>query len=386
LTLLALFLAVAALITLPLGAQTDLERSRQRLDSIRLERTRLQAQQRQLQGQVTDLGAQLRNLERQRETTNRLVNEIETQISGLGSQLERSAAELALAQDNLVERKAVLRRRLSDIYKRGPLYSFQVLLAAESFGDLLTRYKYLYLTSRQDRDLVGDVERLTDRVSRQRNELLGIRSQLDRRREEREAELERYGRLADERSATLRRVQRTSAQTQAQLTALQRTEAQVNDALAELERRRRNVPTAARVEGGLTTADLGRLDWPVDGRIVHQFGREELENGGVIRWNGIGIGAAVGTPVRAVEAGTVALRQRLGTYGLTVIVEHGNGYYSLYGQLASAAGVVGTKIERGQVIGTVGGEGSDKGAHLYFEIRGENQIALDPLAWLRNRN
>ena len=99
-----------------------------------------------------------------------------------------------------------------------------------------------------------------------------------------------------------------------------------------------------------------------------------------------GIGSvAPGTPVRAVESGTIARRQRLSTYGLTLIVEHGNGYYSVYGQLATATVTEGTRIERGQIIGSVGGEGSDKGPHLYFEIRGESQIALDPLAWLRAR-
>ena len=62
----------------------------------------------------------------------------------------------------------MLERRLVDIYKRGALYTFQALLAAESFGDLLSRYKYLYLTSRQDRALVADVEKLRNRVVEQR--------------------------------------------------------------------------------------------------------------------------------------------------------------------------------------------------------------------------
>ena len=135
-----LFLAGA-----PLTAQDnpELERSRQRLEQIRREREQLLEQQRRLSGQVTDVNAQLRNLERQRDNTSELVTEIERQIRGLGSELERSAAEVALSEDNLLERRAVLRRRLVDIYKRGPLHTFQVLLTAESFGDLLTRYKYL---------------------------------------------------------------------------------------------------------------------------------------------------------------------------------------------------------------------------------------------------
>ena len=61
-----------------------------------------------------------------------------------------------------------------DIYKRGALYTFQALLAAESFGDLLSRYKYLYLTSRQDRDIVNEVTLLKGRIQDQRNNVLSV--------------------------------------------------------------------------------------------------------------------------------------------------------------------------------------------------------------------
>src|SRR5215211_9364917 len=124
------FLLFAALTILPtvLHAQdTDLEESRRRLEEIRAERDRLQEQQLRLQGQVHDVHDELSNLERQRESTQRIVSEIERQIGGLASQLDRSSAELILAEDNLAERRAVLERRLVDIYKRGRLYTFQVM-------------------------------------------------------------------------------------------------------------------------------------------------------------------------------------------------------------------------------------------------------------------
>ena len=76
---------------------------------------------------------------------------------------------------------------------------------------------------------------------------------------------------------------------------------------------------------------------------------------------------------------------QFGTYGLTVVLEHGNGYYSVYSHLQSAAVELGSAVTRGQAIGTVGGENSDYGPHLHFEIRGENQVALDPTEWLRKR-
>lgn len=379
-------MALLCVVATGLQAQgnSELERSRARLDSIRQERQDLQAEQRRLAGRLTDANAQLRNYERQRANAGELVTEIERQIGGLGSQLQRSAAELALAQDNLIERRAVLQRRLVDIYKRGPLHTFQVLLAAESFGDLLTRYKYLYLTSRQDRTLVTEVERLTVRVQSQRGELLGIQSELDRRRREREAEIQRYGDLMQREQSTLRTLQRTSDQTRDRLTALQRDEARLTNILATLESARRTT-TTGNARSGLSTADIGQLDWPVEGDILYQFGREKLANGGVILRNGIAIGAAAGTAVTAVDSGTVRLKERLGTYGLTLIVEHTSGLYAIYAQLSTTSVDKGERIAKGQAIGSVGGTSSDQGPHLYFEIRGENQIALDPMVWLRSR-
>jgi septal ring factor EnvC (AmiA/AmiB activator) len=375
----------------PSQSQQDLDASRRRLEEIRAERERLRQQAEQLQGQVHDVEDELTNLERQRESTNRIVVEIERQMGGLVSQLERSTAELILAEDNLAERNAVLQRRLVDIYKRGRLYTYQALLAAESFGDLISRYKYLFLTSRQDRQLVKEVESLRNRIKSQRNTVLGMRTQLDRTREEREAELQRYGSLVEQRERRASQLRRTARSTEQRLTALERDEKQVQQLLATLDRRRsesaRNTArgTTPATTGTMTTADLGKLDWPVEGRIVYRFGRDTLPSGGVIRWNGIGIGAAAGTSVKAVEAGQVGLVGQVGTYGLTVAVEHGNGYWSLYMQLQGATVKQGDRVTRGQVIGTVGGENSDYGAHLHFEIRGENQIALDPTGWLRRR-
>jgi septal ring factor EnvC (AmiA/AmiB activator) len=373
--------------------QPDLEKSRQRLEQIRAERERLRRDQERLQGQVRDAGRELDNLERQRETTNRIVNELERQIGGLGSQLDNTSVQLALAEDNLADRRAVLNRRLVDIYKRGSLHTFQVLLAAESFADLLSRYKYLYLTSRQDRTLVTDVERLRNRIQSQRGELVSVQEQLDRRRSEREAELRSYRQLADERSGQIRRLRQTSQSTARRLTTLARDEENLIDVLAALERARRpsNRPAAApsatgrTTTGGMSTSDLGRLDWPVNGRILFNFGLDTLASGARINRHGIAIGAPAGSPVTTVSAGRIVLVQRLGTYGLSVIVEHPSGYFSLYMQLASATVKVGDEVAKGQAVGTVGGENTPEGPHLYLEIRGDNQIALDPTDWLRRR-
>jgi septal ring factor EnvC (AmiA/AmiB activator) len=169
--------------------------------------------------------------------------------------------------------------------------------------------------------------------------------------------------------------------------------------IADLERRRveeerrrvAGTDPGARAPGGrtLTAADAGSLDWPVDGNLIYRFGRERRPNGLVLRWNGVGIAAPPGTPVRAVRGGRVVLAGPFEGYGPTVVLSHGEGFYTLYLYLEEIGVVEGRDVEAGQVVGTVGGADTPEGPHLEFQIRapvgGSSPQAQDPLQWLRPR-
>src|SRR5881409_3974777 len=330
---------------IPLPAQRpqpfdqQLRDNQQRLESIRRERSDVEQELERLKTQVHSLSDELSNLERQKETTNRIVNELDRQINALSGQIDRTTVDLLLAQDALEEKRAVLDHRLVDIYKRGPLYISQVLLAAESFGDLLSRYKYLYLVSRQDRLLANDMFKLQRRIARERQTLVDARDALGRRRSERTEELQRYLTLERERQTSLRETRRSAREAQERLSQLERDEKSLNDRIAALERARREAEAhgAATAAASITTADLGQLEWPVDGKIVYQFGTAVGPNNTRIPWHGIGIAAPEGTPVRAIASGSVSLAGPLGTYLTSVLLDHGGGYYSFYGYLNDAA-------------------------------------------------
>jgi murein hydrolase activator len=385
-------LCFALLLTTPLCAQRpnleqQMRQNQQRLETIRRERTQAQQDLERLRAQVHDLSDEIGNLERQRETTNRIVNELDRQVLELSGEIDRITADLILAQDALDEKRAVLQRRLVDIYKRGPLYTYQVLLAAESFGDLLSRYKYLYLVSRQDRQLTNEMNRLRNRIARERRGLVEARDALQNRRRERTDELQHYVDLARQRETRLREARRSVVRAQERVSAADAEERRVTDAIAALERARREAEArgAAPVVAAITSASLGTLDWPVDGRVVYRFGPAAGPDNTRITWHGVGIAAAEGTTVKAVAPGTVALVGPLGTYLTTVILDHGGGFYTVYATLSDAVVTRGERVTRGQVVGHVGGGASDVGPHLHFEIRGPGQIALDPLNWLKAR-
>jgi septal ring factor EnvC (AmiA/AmiB activator) len=370
--------------------QQQMQENQSRLEGIRRERSQVEQELARLRTAAHSLSDELTNIDRQKQSTNRIVNELDRQIAGLGQQIDQITVDLLLAQDALLEKRAVLERRIVDIHKRGPLYGWQVLLAAESFGDLLSRYKYLYLVSRQDRLLTNDMHKLRDRVARQRQLLVDARETLGRRRRERTDELDRYQRLERERQTNLRETRRITRQAEQRLSRLERDERGLNDRIEALERARREAEArgVAAAPGAITTGDLGGLDWPVDaggggGVIIYPFGTTTGPNNTRIPRHGIGIKAPVGSTVRAVAPGTVSLAGPLGLYLTSVLIDHGGGYYTFYAYLNDATVRQGDRVARGQVIGHVGGESSDEGPHLHFEIRGQGGIALDPANWLR---
>jgi len=369
----------------PAPFDQQLRDNQQRLEGIRRERSEVEQELERLRTQAHSLSDELANIERQKESTNRIVNELDRQISSLSDQIDRTTVDLLLAQDALEEKRAVLERRIVDIYKRGPLYSYQVLLAAETFGDLLSRYKYLFLVSQQDRLLKNDMSKLQRRIGGERKTLVDARDALARRKTERTQELDRYLAIERERQASLRATRRSARQALERLSELERDEKSLNDRVAALERARLEAEArGAAAAAAITTADIGQLDWPVDGRLLYRFGTGTGPNKTRIPWHGIGIAAPTGTPVRAVAAGTVSLAGPLGTYLTSVLIDHGGGYYSFYGYLSDATVTKGERVIRGQTLGHVGGGSSDQGPHLHFEIRGRGGIALDPVNWLKS--
>jgi septal ring factor EnvC (AmiA/AmiB activator) len=174
------------------------------------------------------------------------------------------------------------------------------------------------------------------------------------------------------------------------LEQLDRDETRISTLLTDLEARRIEIERTAARRGApstLLTAAVGTMNWPVDGELIYRFGREERANGTVLRWNGIGIGAPTGTPIRAVEAGTVVLAGPFEGYGLTVVLSHGGGFYTLYLYLEEIGVNQGREVTVGQVVGTVGGADTPEGPHMEFQVRapidGGAPRAQDPLAWLR---
>ncbi|MFL5608621.1 MAG: murein hydrolase activator EnvC family protein [Gemmatimonadaceae bacterium] len=367
------------------SADARIRAQRDELERIRRERTQLEQRMANLQGDVHELSEELANLDRQRMATEKVLATLDRQIASINDVVSQTNGQMQSAETELAQRRATLQRRLVDIYKRGPLYSAEALLTARSFGELVARYKYLHEIARHDRMLVQRVELLRNEIARQRGELVKLRDAVADNRSDKEREEQRLAILTRLRSSSLQQVQRTTQRIQERLKQIQASEARLGNVIAGIEAERLRTAARAnapRATSTLKTVDAGRLEWPVDGTLLYRFGRVINPNNTTTRWNGMGIAAPVGSAVKAVAPGSVVSVGPLGTYGLTVILQHGAGDYSIYASLGSTSVRKGATVRKGDVVGTVGISDPELKPHLHFEIRPQGR-AVDPETWLR---
>ncbi len=391
-------LGVAALllsVTTSLGAQSAVEAQlRQHADSlarIRSERDALEAQMRAMQGRARDITEEMNNIAQQTATAARIVKALDGQLDLITAEVSNSTANLVRAQDELALKEADVRRRLIDIYRRGPLHTLEVLFSAQSFTDLIARYKYLHLQTIRDRAMVKRVNELKEDIENNRSISVRLAADVGVNRAEKLQEEERYRILEQQRRQALAQVQQSTAQTQRRLTQIAEDEKRLNGVLASLNAAAREARAAA-AGGGPPPPSVFRLgaalDWPVVGELLYRFGIVTNANNTQTKQNGIGVSAPRSAEVRAVADGRVGYARDFGGfYGRTVLLVHPSGDYTVYASLDRIAADSGALVAKGQVIGTVGQSDTNYGPRLHFEVRlsspNAEPRAVDPLPFLR---
>jgi septal ring factor EnvC (AmiA/AmiB activator) len=177
-----------------------------------------------------------------------------------------------------------------------------------------------------------------------------------------------------ERAKTLTSLSKELLSSQQQLAKLETEESNLVTALKQLE---------ALVQRQINLNGLSKLKrklrWPVKGRLMRSFGSQKQ---GYLRWKGVLISAPNGRQVETIHNGTVLFADWLKGYGLVTVIDHGNGYMSLYGQNQTLLKNVGDQVETGEPIALVGQSGGQNQPGLYFEIRHKGK-AVNPKLWIK---
>lgn len=373
-------------------SEDSLEMAKRReLERIQREARESREQATRLKGRESQEIGRLRRTERDLNRTRRRLRDLRSREQRLDTQLEATRADLQHNIQSLGSRREQLRRRLRNVYKYGAVREIELLLSSQSFAQLMARWDFMLMVAEQDRVLMEEVRARKEVVEILEGRLERHLQQVERTARQTTSENERLARQRREREQTVREIQTQRQAYEAAAAELEKTARAIQGLLARLERARRDAEQKARAQGrepvpytGDFARGQGQLDWPLRGALVGRFGPEKHARfNTTIQNNGIDIETPIGTPVRAVAKGRVDYtNDDYATYGQMIILNHGDGYYTLYAHLSSIGVATGAEVNAGQVIGRSGDSGSLKGAVLHFEVR-RGGAALDPLDWLQ---
>jgi septal ring factor EnvC (AmiA/AmiB activator) len=350
--------------------QKNIKRADKRAHSILAELDRID---RDIQAGKTELAEQQKQLQNA-ETSLRGIEENNARVSRDLAGLKRAYAE-----------------RLRALYKLSRSGSVAPVLVSQGLDSASRRIKYLDIITERDRAIMREYGSALNALAAQQTEISEQKKTVlehERTVEVREAELEARKRKKAALLASVREEKGLYEQTlheleesSASLWAMIRKAEQEREAAREARPAPSTPPKAARE----AISGTGRLPWPVEGRVLTRFGMQRHPQFKTMVFRrGIEIAAREGEPVRAVADGQVAYADWYKGYGNLLIIEHGPGFYTLYGNLSKLDQQKGDRVVRGQEIGLAGDTGSLKGSKLYFEVR-RNGEAQDPLTWLAKK-
>ena len=384
------------------SAQSSRDTQR-KLDRIKRELRDVAAERRRIEGQRSDASRQLRAADEQLGHSSRALSQTETQLA----QQQASLLELQRRRDALESTLGLQRQELATLlraaYTVGRAAPLELMLAQDRVADanrVLTWHRYLQRDRAQRITTLTaqlrDLEVVEQQIAQTRSQLAQAKdtqreqlAQLQRDRLARAqsvAQLDRRYRDRADREHALGRDAKGLEKLLAQLRAAAAREAQRKAAAARAAREAAKPTTGAAhprprapVIANAKPLQVGGLGWPVSGALLAGFGGT-LPDGGTSE--GVLIGAATGTTVKAVADGRVVFSDWMNGYGLILIIDHGNGTMSLYAHNEALLRDTGDNVKRGDPVTSVGNSGVQGRPALYFELR-RNGRPVNPVGWFR---
>jgi septal ring factor EnvC (AmiA/AmiB activator) len=332
------------------------------------------------------------NLSEEVSLLQRLLKEIQKEEKLLIADISRTGKQIAQSEVELDTIRVRYARRLVKMYKKGQLSNLEKIFSSTSWRQAVYRTKYLKIISDLDQKTHNTIRSLLIEIGRQK---LNLESALRKKR-----------RLKRDREKTLSQVRDKKRREQRELTKIRRSQKDLKTYLTEkqagvkqleaiITKIREDIDRVEREERirrqqrALKAKEFpklkGQLAWPAEGRVITKFGRQ---------WNpklktttenpGIDIKGKPGSEVRVVLGGIVTTITFIRGFGTTIIVDHGNGFYTVYSHVTNVEINEDSEVRGGDVIAYMGDSGSINGSQLHFEVWGEGKI-LDPEKWLQKK-
>lgn len=374
-----LLFSIALLVT-PLSSEAqqasaeEQAKTEAQLEQIAAELKRREAAIGQRAEQLSLTARELKQLEQQMASVASELNRTQEQLQDAQARINDLQAQAQTLERQLATQRETLEQQLDAAYRLGEHDYLRLVLQQKEpskFERVLGYYGYFNRARLAEIEAITITQRQLEQV---RNDVRSQQLELEQRKQQQRQQQGVLKAQQEEQQQLVKRLNREQSADQQRIAELKQDQEALEQVLAAIRSALRDEP---RLDG--LTAMKGQLAWPADGRVQRVFGR--TRSGGVT-WKGVVIDATDGAPVRAIADGRVLFANWLRGYGLLIVLDHGDGYMSLYGHNQTILPAVGDIVRANETIALVGQSGGREEPAVYFEIRVKGD-AVNPVQWCR---
>lgn len=358
-----------------LGAQDAAQKTRE-LQALRTQIETLQRQFEVSRKKKSAAEKRLQDVEQQIGEISRVLRRVDEELRVNQGELRALQEEQHGLDDRLTTQRERLAGEARSAYAMGREQQVKLLLNQEqpaAVGRMLVYFGYFTRARLQQIDAVrATQDRLTaleDSIARKNASLMQLRTS-------RQLEAKRLQEKKKTRKQAVAALSRELKNQGGELKRLQSDELQLQELVSSLQELLVDIPADVSQQQPFDTLK-GKLRWPTRGRLTKRFG---TRRSGGLRWRGVMIEAKEGGEVRAVSQGRIAFSDWMRGFGLLVIIDHGDGYMSLYGHNQALYKEVGEWVDSGEVVALLGASGGQMDSGLYFELRHKGR-PINPVRW-----
>ena len=319
---------------------------------------------------------QLKAIELNASTLNSRVRQLNQQISGAESELSTLNKSKAQLESRINEQSSAIAEQIRAAHKMGEGEPIKLLLNQQDPQQVARVFKYydyvLQSRSQKIAQFKGDIKDLTVLVETINKKKIS----LAKKKKNLEAERLSLAKSLDNRTAMLKQLESSLQSSEQKLNTLKRQRSELEEVISTVKSA---VADIARPDGYLSfVSSKGQILWPLRGSLLQKYGNKRTRD---LRWEGWLIKADAGSSVQAVHQGRVVFSNYLRGFGLLIIIDHSDGYMSLYAHNQELLRDTGDWVQRGEIISRAGNTGGLSDPAVYFEIRKDGQ-PVNPKSWL----
>lgn len=389
----ALLIACLWAITSNAWAVSKAEKTKQNLQELHERIESLKKELDSTEEKRTEAADELKQSEKAISETNRKLYDLNRQIRQNSKTLEYLQQQKTELESTLQQQQKLLGSQLYQQYLHGRQSHMQILLQQQDPATIARDLQYFSYVSRARAELIQSIQGNLDKVAKLNEETTAALQQLSTLKETQEKERQELQSQKQERRQLLSKLSAKIKSQRGEISKLKRDEKRLSELVKKLSRVITKKPPARKDPdqpvgrnetlpsqnlSGKFASLKGKLNLPVKGDIANRFGDERKDTG--VSWKGLFIKSSEGSEVKSVAGGTVVFADWLRGFGNLMIVDHGDGYMSLYGNNQALLKNVGEEVKGGDTIAAVGNSGGNEEPGLYFELRHQSK-PLDPLRW-----